>query len=339
MLQLKNQTPFKAALAAFPNEDGIDSIYLVVKATFALRVGVDLVEEQAPVCLEDQYWSEPGRSSLKLPSEMHLPKPASDVLFVGHAYAPGGRPVSQLEVSLQVANRRKRLLISGERTWKNGVLTVSPSKPEPFELMPIVYERAYGGIGEPDRKGQVPFEPRNPVGVGFAKGKNKGYLKGTPVPNIEDPDRPMTAPGSRYNPAGFGPIAPMWEPRKSLAGTYDEAWQRNRAPYLPHDFNMRHFNVAHADLICDGHLAGGEPIVLKNLSRETPVIRLNVPSVEIESTFRVAGSSQTVPLHLETIMFMPDDGCYSATWRGGLACDKKLLKVEEVTVKLNGMKA
>ena len=45
MLQLNNLTPFAADIATFPNEQGIDSLYVIVKATFIMG---------EPLCLADQ---------------------------------------------------------------------------------------------------------------------------------------------------------------------------------------------------------------------------------------------------------------------------------------------
>ena len=37
MLQLQNTTPFKASIAVLPDRAGIDTLYVVVKATLSLR--------------------------------------------------------------------------------------------------------------------------------------------------------------------------------------------------------------------------------------------------------------------------------------------------------------
>ena len=46
--------------------------------------------------------------------------------------------------------------------------------------------------------------------------------------------RPATA-------GGVGPVARHWQPRASYAGTYDEAWRRQRAPIGRTDFDERFF--------------------------------------------------------------------------------------------------
>ena len=82
MLQLENTSPFAPAMMLFPDERGVDTIYVVVKATFTLQPKLELAEEQVPVTLADEYWGEPGESSLKYPTEAHLMKPGTDVIVV-----------------------------------------------------------------------------------------------------------------------------------------------------------------------------------------------------------------------------------------------------------------
>ena len=112
------------------------------------------------------------------------------------------------------------------------------------------YERAFGGTDRSRVKdGILESEPRNPAGTGFLGKKTALPIDGVKLPNLEDPKDLISSSRSRPKPMGFGPLAPDWEPRRSFVGTYDEAWQKNRAPYLPNDFNPRFFNAAPADLV------------------------------------------------------------------------------------------
>src|SRR4029079_1545920 len=116
---------------------------------------------------------------------------------------------------------------------------------------------------DPDT-GLITLDPRNPAGTGFARIRGRGAISARARPNLEDPTRLIKHPGDRPAPAGFGFIAPSWEPRRLFAGTYDKAWQRTRAPYLPDDFDPRYFHAAHPDLVCKRHLQGGEIIEVQN---------------------------------------------------------------------------
>ena len=335
MLQLKNRSPFAAAINVFPNEQGIDHLYVVIKATFLIKDTVEIAAEQVPVVMADAYWGEPGSSSLKSASECHLSKPGTDIVMVGAACAPDRRPVRALDVMLSVANKSKVARVIGDRVWESGVMGLTYSDPVPFESMPLVYERAYGGTHDVHGNQQLLLsEGKNPVGRGFLGRRSAGECRGTPLPNIEDPGKMISSPGDQAPPVGFGPIAAAWEPRRFYAGTYDEAWQKKQAPYLPLDFNSRFFQVAHPDLICDTFLQGGEPVAITHMSERGP-LHFHLPVCEMALQVRVAGKTQTPPLNLETVLLEPNLHRFSLTWRAALPCDKKALKVEQVDVALS----
>ena len=108
MLQLQNTTPFKAHITVLPNRAGIDTLYVVVKATLHIRPKLSLADEQVPVVVADTYHGDPAASSLKAPSELHIGKPGTDVLLIGSAWAAPGRPARQTQVSLAVAERQAK---------------------------------------------------------------------------------------------------------------------------------------------------------------------------------------------------------------------------------------
>jgi hypothetical protein len=110
MLQLDNQTPFACTFAVLPNRDGIDTLYVVVKATVNLRPKIALAPVQTPPSLVDEYYEAPDNSSLKEVSEMHIGKPGTDVLLVGCARAPQGQLAESVMVSMSIAERRKQVL-------------------------------------------------------------------------------------------------------------------------------------------------------------------------------------------------------------------------------------
>ena len=65
---------------------------------------------------------------------------------MGTAYAVTGPLVSSLDVRFTLGGIDKRLRIFGERIWERGVLGAARlSSPRPFDVMPIRYERSFGG--------------------------------------------------------------------------------------------------------------------------------------------------------------------------------------------------
>jgi hypothetical protein len=195
--------------------------------------------------------------------------------------------------------------------------------------MPLVWERAFGGLHR--RGDKVLAEERNPVGCGFAGGRSSNDMQGQPVPNLEDPAAPLQSLGQASAPACLAPTAPSWLPRRSWAGTYDAAWQRGRAPYLPDDFDARFFHCAAPDFAFDRYLEGGEPVQVDGVSPDGP-IAFTVPDARLAVSVTVAGSTQQPPAYLETLSIEPDENHVCLTWRAALRCDRQVLKVEKIVV-------
>jgi hypothetical protein len=327
MLQLKNNSPFAPVITLLPDPQGIDTLFVIIRGSFELIPALKIAEKQLPPVLADEYWGEPGESSLKYASELHIGKPSSDAVLVGHAWAPGGGAAAESLVAVKVAERRKIIRVFGDRTWKRGGFT----SPEPFESIPLVYERAYGGCHALADKNQILAEERNPLGTGFAGKLSGSEMAGKRLPNFEDPECLLRKPGDEAPPAGLGFVAASWLPRRSFAGTYDTGWQKKRAPYLPLDFDTRFFNCACPELTFDRYLTGGEPVFVQGASRDD-VIQFTLPRCTLQIDVKIAGRVETPEAHLETVLIEPDDNRLSLIWRAYIPCDKQALKVEQVSV-------
>lgn len=335
MQKVTNHTPLAVAMAVLPNKDGVDTFYVVVKATYALRPAVALAAEQVAPFLTDEYFGDPAASSLKYAAEMHVGKLGTDVALVGHARPPGGRTVPELLVQVNVAGRSKAIRVLGNRVWRSDGTC---SRPQPFESMPLVFERAYGGVHQAGKNGRPLVEERNPVGVGFQGQRSTGEMVGDAVANLEDPQRPVAKLGDVQIPVGFGFVAPGWMPRRQFAGTYDEAWQKQRAPYLPVDFDLRFSNAAVAELCFPRPLAGGERIEVIGASGEGP-LRFALPTLQPRVTVKVAGAPERPPTQLETVLIEPDQNRFCLSWRAELLCDRKVMRLEETIIEADGLDA
>lgn len=337
MLQLRNQTPFVPAMFLFPDEQGVDTLYVALKATFELRGNaLAVAEKQQPLVLADEYMGEPGKSGLKRAGEASLLKPGTDVLVAGEVHAPKGRRVDSCLTSVRVGPVRQVLQVFGNRKWKGGLISPGISSPEPFTRMPLVWERAFGGTHEVG-EGRILAEPRNPVGQGFRGKRSGSEMVGRALPNLEDPQQLIGSISDGPAPVGLGPVAPAWEPRKRFAGTYDEAWRTQRAPYLPQDFRPEFFCVAPPALRVREGLKAGELVELLNLSPQGGH-RFTLPRCELGVTVRIAGKPEPVSMRLETVLLEPGEGRVCLTWRGATGCDKRTLKVEEARFEVQSLK-
>jgi hypothetical protein len=68
-------------------------------------------------------------------------------------------------------------------------------------------------------------------------------------------------------PASFGPLGRGWPERLRFAGTYDQAWNDDVFPFLPRDFDPRHYQASPADQQIPFPAKGTE-VLLANLTPE-----------------------------------------------------------------------
>jgi hypothetical protein len=327
MWEHDNQTPFAADHSWVRDKNGAEVWVVAVKATFLIRPHgtAEVAPEQVPVTLVPQYRGDPAKSSLLYDSDVYHTKPTTDVLLHGHAYAPGGRPATRVDVTLKVGPISKTLRVTGDRVRKVGVLTSHATDPEPFAKMPLTYERAYGGRDETDPDpNRHSWEVRNPVGTGFAL--RPGNLADKRLPNVEESGLVLSRP------AGFGPIASHWQPRVKWGGTYGEQWLKERQPLLPDDFDERFYLCAPEDQQAPAYLRGGEPVELVNL---TPggLLRFPLPRATLGFVTRFStGELLRHRANLHTVILEPDVPRVLMVWHTHLPCHPKVLKLRRTTI-------
>lgn len=297
MANLENATPFGASVLPSSDRDGRDLLLIVISAQFVLPDPGDhssqliLFPTQDQPPMGDEHVGEPGVGSLRFEGQSAYTKPVTDICVLGDACALRGEPVSEMTVSIRVGRCALDLRVLGDRVWVRGIAAaVRPSDPAPFLRMPLVWERAYGGVASTSTEQAPIFEPRNPVGCGLQT--NPDAAIGRPLPNIEHPRQPLRQLSDRPQPVGVTAVARHWHPRIAYAGTYDEAWRRQRAPLWPLDFSERFFCSAPEYLQVSPHLSGGEPVMLRGLHPDgdigfrLPTLRLAARSRFTDRTVR-----------------------------------------------------
>jgi hypothetical protein len=330
VLQVANRTPFATLLTLLPDPEGVDTLFTIVKATYALTP-VRIADEQVRVTLASVFHGDPADTSVRIASDISLMKPATDLLILGHAHARDDRATAAVDVSLSIGGWQKRARVFGDRFWESNGVTHSITPPTPFVTMPLVWERAFGGVD--DSRGTPAAEARNPVGVGFRGRHSDLPIDGAPVPNVEDPLDPITSPGHAPAPVGFAPISGHWEPRRSFAGTYDSLWERDRAPFLPEDFDSRFLQIAPPDLVLSSAGLLGAPVELAGLTPERS-LRFQIPTHVPRITYRTARQTHDAVPNLDTLIIEPDAGRLIIVWRAAWQCDKRALTIREVLVTL-----
>ncbi len=337
LLESTNETPFAVSTLRWPDVDNKPKLTIVFKATFVIpREGEDVrpTPKQLPIFNND-IMTDAKPPAVRFESDLVPFKPCTDVVLVGKAYAPDGKPVTEMVAGLRVGQLRYGVAVIGDRTWQTQLLekpTISYTRP--FLTMDLVYERAYGGFDKPAGL----YCKENHVGTGYIGKRSGERVEGLRLPNLEDPRNLISAWNSRPRPAGLGFYGRSWAPRLAYAGTYDEKYMKERHPLLPADFSYRFFNGAHPDLQVGGYLRGDEEVDLLNVCAEASRVHFRLPglapriSVErwtvppeqwVQEHAASDGSlPSTLPLVeesvkcvLDTVVFVPDQGVFYEVFR------------------------
>jgi hypothetical protein len=324
---LSNDTPYVAFVTLAADRDGRDLWLVVVKATFDIHPDGSLsrAAEQVPVTLAPIHAGEPARSSLLLESDIDYAKPGVDVVVQGTVRTPRGEPAREVVVGLEVNGRRKLLRALGDRMWEPSAGGVVASPPALFVAFPLVYERAFGGY-DPEATGD--HDERNPAGCGYAR--NLRSLLGQPAPNLEYPDEPVDAWRARTRPAGLGPVARSWRPRRDLAGTYDRRWEDERMPLLPLDFDERFFLCAPSDQQFES-LPGRAVVRLVGMTDDAP-LAFKLPYLALGLNTRMGEEVIARRPALRTVLLLPDRRQVVLVYHDAMPCTGSKYSIADTEV-------
>jgi len=320
---------------------------VIVKRTY--RIVPDGPAERAdvdrPLRQIDQYYDDgdPDWSTVQYESELAPYKASTDVVVIGKAYAPRGVATERTTVGVQVGDRRKILVVTGNRqcSYREDAAPVF-TDPEPFTEMEIRYDRAYGGRDEkslPD----IPFVyPRNFMGAGVVLRNVKEAVDRLSLPNIEDPEDLLTPERlfieepDRWHlqplPEGFGWRQRMWYPRCALLGAYPPfidpgtVTAEERMGLLPQNHvalakqsRLRPMEAQFANGASLGmifaSLKGDEPVVLGRLTPDG-LLKFSLPGDAPSIGLDLGQGMRPLEPKLHTVSIRPEDQELDLIWRG-----------------------
>jgi hypothetical protein len=328
MWTLDNETPYAAERNWTRDKRGLHLWIVAVRATFGIESSgkFTLLDEQPPPDVEPQYRGEPGKTSLRVDSDLLAPKPTTDVILDACAHAPGHVPTSMVPVSLRLGEIEKTLLVFGLRTYYRGAFGLAASAPQDFVTHPIHYESAFGGFDTtPTDPLKHRLDVRNPVGRGISlttKGLENQLVHAIEYPN-GDP--------AEVGPAGFGPIDRSWSPRIELAGTYDKQWARSKSPLLPDDYQDSFALSAPLDQRSRQHLRGGEPLLISNMT-PNGTLRFDLPKLYFAFTTRFGQREEEHRSNLTTVLVETEKMRLSMIWQAVLSVPARQVEQLDETV-------
>ncbi len=325
----RNYTPFPPLQFESRDEKRNDFGVIVLRGTFQIENGrrLRLVQQQEPLVMADDYWGEPGQSSIRYESSIAPYKPRTDVLVNAVAYSPSGKPEEQWVAAVQFGGIRKEILVTGPRRWEKGITGWGLSRIEPVDSVPVRYENAYGGQYQDN--GKLILCDENYVGTGFASPKSKEPIR---CPQILPVGFGVPQFGKPIPVEGLGVVAPAWLPRRAKAGTFNVIWEKTRWPDLPEDFSFDFYNTASPGLTLPGFADGTEVVQLTNLSPNRS-LSFQLPKFELATLLRFEdGRVIPGPIVLDTIHIDLLRDRVFLTWRGVIPVNVPL-RVLEVRMK------
>jgi hypothetical protein len=229
--------------------DGTNILSVLLKLTYRIDDDgrLQLAPEQLPLVARVRPDAE-NRKLLDADTDVYPFKVATDVVVTGHAYAY--HPQRRFAAGVRVGAASKSVVVLGDRRCalsREGRILISD--PAPVEVVPLRYDRAYGGrdvaasarygnpyealrkyLGEPLNQidANLYDYPRNPAGRGFVIEATREALEPLHLPNFEDPYDLLTAERLAAGsigawprmplPQGLGWVDPSWFPRIAFWG-------------------------------------------------------------------------------------------------------------------------
>jgi len=303
-----------AAPCSFASSSVGDSEMLATVAC-KLTCRIDERGVLVPVAL-DQAWpllNEPSELlGVTLQPDVDFRRPDVDVLVVGPAVTPGGKPARAMKVQIECGQLKWEAAVFGDRVWIVDEQGVRASEAEEFTTMPLTPERAYGGASS--FGGMALMDGMNPAGRGYVA--EKAVAGGTKLPNIERvgelvrtwEDRPSPISTGRFmgGAMGFtssGPLSVQELGKPERIGDMAERFMQAGLQSSPLELTCPAKKLG-AELLLRGFEAGGD------LRWKLPPVRANYPAVIGEAWGPVAhvavGALRSAfPLAISRIVALP----------------------------------
>ncbi len=272
-----------------------DRAFATVVAKVVIRLvegdGAILLPPEPLVAADEHYENDPSRSVRKA-CEIAPRLLATDVILGGSAFQPAGTQGTTRVVGLGMHRGDgpifyKSLYVYGDRTAD------APERVRPFSAMPIVWERAFGGLAI----------EANPVGIDPTAPSVRAF------PNLVDPRGPTV-------PAGFGPIARYWPQRARLLGNTARKNVEGASLELPEGFSFAYFHAAPQDQRVR-FLSGDEWLVLDGMHPLAPRVEARLPGMRVLARIHdPSGSSTPVQMMLDMLVIEADRAVASLVFRG-----------------------
>lgn len=290
----------------------------IIKATFDVGANGELTPSSEPMPLVKQALETPFGV---FHSEYFFKKQGIDLCVLGNVQR--AKPVHEARVRMTCRDRAWELVVHGDRRWiRARPDRLTPSRAQPFTIMPLGYSRAFGG--------QIPFAdmfvgyPPNPQGRGYYRTIEEA--EDQPLPNIEEarrPGAPHWVP-DEAPPPGWGPYPNFWALRAKAGVIVDDQTGALQ------DVRPALFNHAHPDLVLEA-IAAGDRVVIDGMHDARVQARIPPPPAALEIS--VGGQTRAVEAPIDGVFFWVDARKLVVTQRGRFQYGLRPEDLREVRVR------
>ncbi len=318
-MDITSTLPLSYLAFAHWHTDDTEVGVVVAKAAFQLtKDGTHPMPEPPALDLVDQFADDPGSSALIREQDIAPHKPKTDLILRGTARSLEGTPRRDWPVSITIPDvLTYGFHVRGPAIWRKHLRRWQLAQPDPVTEVPLSYAYAYGGncmVGE-----DTQFFEQNPAGQGYMTEEAAHERAEWSAPQIgllaefmdARPFVPMSVQGTM-------PVAKGWLPRRARAGTFDAAWEQDRHPRMPLDYDLGFWNAAPLGMQIEPYLAGDETIEISGVSHQRATVTLRLPGARLALQSHITDEQlpmvlDTVDIDVETI----DDGYATMTllWR------------------------
>jgi hypothetical protein len=196
-MELVNHTSFPAGIFRTVIDDDRIAASVLARITFDLNSGGLTPSGEQSWIVSGPPWESPYGL---MDSDEVFYKGGVDLFLFGHARAPRGEAVSEMDVAIAVGEWKRSVRVFGDRVWQRDGDKLVPTAPLPFVEMPLSPAHSFGGKDEWD--GLSIAYPNNEYGKGYYI--EEEHAEGKPLPNLEELDTLIAAWTDHPEPAGFG---------------------------------------------------------------------------------------------------------------------------------------
>lgn len=317
-MDFTNETPFPGKLLTGSTGEREMIAIVATKVTFVLDEGRHPDERRLLAVTGDEAWPVFDKpfsfDGVTLGAETDFRKQGTDLLVFGSARAPRGEAVTWTRVAVECGQIRYEAIVFGDRVWQATGAGYVATAPAPFTEMPLTNDRAFGGEARIDDS-TVVQHPVNPEGRGYLFLEED--VEGTPLPNVEHPERRISSWRDHPPPRCF------YKPLGASMDDDDAGSPEDQIVAMA----TAGLNQTVPELVAPSEHALGDTIRLSGLSEEGDVVFPTPPKAGPVAHVGVGDLRSRFPSRLATIIVLPAERVLVASY---LALFRYLVRPEEL---------